>query len=85
MDSQSVPSIATDNVFEAVLAAYRQTLNNTEITGEDDFFESGGDSVQVMKATELILEKTGIEVSLGLFFTYPTAAELATALAAGTD
>ncbi len=86
MDSQTVPPVATDSIFDAVLTAYRQTLNNAEMTAEDDFFESGGDSVLVMKATELIWEMTGVEIGLGLFFTYPTAAELATAiLASGTD
>jgi nonribosomal peptide synthetase VibF len=86
MDSQPVPPVATDSIFDAVLTAYRQTLNNAEMTAEDDFFEFGGDSVLVMKATELISEITGVEIGLGLFFTYPTAAELATAiLASGTD
>jgi acyl carrier protein len=80
-----MPSVANDSIFDAVLTAYRQTLNNAEMTAEDDFFESGGDSVLVMEATELIQEMTGVEISLGLFFTYPTAAELATAiLASGT-
>jgi hypothetical protein len=56
------------------------------MTAEDDFFEFGGDSVMVLKATELIWEMTGVEIGLGLFFTYPTAAELSTAiLASGTD
>jgi nonribosomal peptide synthetase VibF len=86
MDSQTVPPVATDSIFDAVLTAYRQTLNNAEMTAEDDFFEFGGDSVMVMKATDLISEMTGVEIGLGLFFTYPTAAELAAAiLATGTD
>ncbi len=86
MDSQPVSPVATDSIFDVVLTAYRQTLNNAEMTAEDDFFEFGGDSVLVMKATELISEMTGVEIGLGLFFTYPTAAELATAiLASGTD
>lgn len=90
MDSQPVAAVATDsitdNIYDAVLSAYRQTLNNAEVTADDDFFEFGGDSIAVLKATELIWEKTGVEIGLGLFFTYPTAAELATAiLASGTD
>jgi acyl carrier protein len=86
MDSQPVPPVAADSIFDAVLTAYRQALNNAEMTAEDDFFESGGDSVMVLKATELIWEMTGVEIGLGLFFTYPTAAELSTAiLASGTD
>ncbi len=86
MDSQPVPPVATGSIFDAVLTAYRQTLNNADMTGEEDFFEHGGDSVMVMKATELIQEMTGVEVGLGLFFTYPTAAELATAiLESGTN
>lgn len=90
MDSQPAAVVATDsitdNIYDAVLSAYRQTLNNAEVTADDDFFEFGGDSIAVLKATELIWEKTGVEIGLGLFFTYPTAAELATAiLASGTD
>lgn len=82
MDSQPIPPVAAGSIFAGVLAAYREVLSNTEITEEDDFFESGGDSVMVMKATELIQEMTGVEVGLGLFFTYPTAAELTTAILA---
>ena len=86
MDSQPIPPVATGSIFDAVLTAYRAALNNAEMTGEDDFFESGGDSVMVMKAIELIQEMAEVEVGLGLFFTYPTAAELATAiLESGTD
>jgi nonribosomal peptide synthetase VibF len=86
MDSQPVPPVAADSIFDAVLAAYRRALNNAEMTADDDFFEFGGDSILVMKATDLIREMTGVEIGLGVFFTYPTAAELATAiLASGTD
>jgi hypothetical protein len=85
MDSQPAPPVAAGSIFDAVLTAYREALNNAEMTGEDDFFEFGGDSVMVMKATEMIQEMTGVEVGLGLFFTYPTAAELTTAILAGTD
>lgn len=90
MDSQPVAAVATDsitdNIYDVVLSAYRQTLNNAEVTADDDFFEFGGDSIAVLKATELIWEMTGVEIGLGLFFTYPTAAELATAiLASETD
>jgi acyl carrier protein len=80
MDYQPVPPVAAGSISSAVLTAYREALSNAEITEEDDFFESGGDSVMVMKATELIQEMTGVEVDLGLFFTYPTATELATAI-----
>ena len=82
MDSQPVALVAADSIFDAVLTAYRQALNNAEITAEDDFFEFGGDSLRVMEATELIWKMTGVEIGLGLFFTYPTAAELATAILA---
>lgn len=86
MAPQPGSPVATDRILDAVLTAYRQTLNNAEMTAEDDFFEFGGDSVQVMKAIDLIWEMTGVEVGLGLFFEFPTAAELAAAiLASGTD
>ena len=82
MDSQPARPVAADSIFDAVLTAYRHALNNAEMTAEDDFFEFGGDSLRVMEATELIWKMTGVEIGLGLFFTYPTAAELATAILA---
>jgi acyl carrier protein len=80
MDYKQVPPVAAGGIFTAVLTAYREALSNAEITEEDDFFESGGDSVMVMKATQLIQDMTGVEVGLGLFFTYPTVVELTTAI-----
>jgi acyl carrier protein len=80
MDDQDQSAIATAGGLDAVLAAYRQVLNDPEVTADSDFFESGGDSIQVMNAIALIQEMTGVEVSVGMFFIYPTAAELAEAM-----
>jgi acyl carrier protein len=80
MDSHGGQPVATIGISDAVLSAFRQILGDAELAEDDDFFEAGGDSVQVLKTTELILEMTGVEVSLGLFFTYPTAGELAAAI-----
>lgn len=80
MDYHPRPSVATASVLDAVLAAYRQILENPEVTADDDFFEFGGDSIRAMNAIALVQEMIGAEISVGMFFTYPTAAELATAI-----
>jgi len=68
------------SVLDAVLAAYRQILHNSEVTADDDFFEFGGDSIRVMNAIALIEEMIGVEINVGLFFSYPTAGELTKAI-----
>lgn len=72
----------TFTVPDAALTAYRQVLGNPALTAQDDFFEFGGDSVQAMDVIAAIEETTGIQVSVGMFFRYPTAAELADAILA---
>ncbi len=62
------------------LAAYRQVLGSADVGPADDFFELGGDSIQAIDAVSIIEAALGAEISPALFFTYPTAAELAAVL-----
>jgi nonribosomal peptide synthetase MxcG len=64
------------------LSAYRQVLGNPEISPDDDFFELGGDSMQAIDAVSIIETAFGVEIPAAWFFTYPTAAELASAITA---
>jgi acyl carrier protein len=72
----------TINTCELTLSAFRQVLDNPGISPDDDFFALGGDSVQAIMAISIIEEAMGVEVPVALFFTYPTAAELAEAVSA---
>src|SRR5712664_2987223 len=80
MDYHPRPPVVTVSALDAVLAAYRQILDTPDVTADDDFFELGGDSIQAMNIIALVQEMIGAEISVGMFFTYPTAAELATAI-----
>jgi acyl carrier protein len=68
--------------LDVVLVAYRQVLGIPEVAPDDDFFELGGDSMQAIEAVSIIETAIGAEISVALFFTYPTPAELADMLAA---
>jgi acyl carrier protein len=83
MDSLPISQVGSGSLLDVVLAAYRQVLDNHDVSEGDDFFELGGDSIRVMDAIALVEEATGVQVSVGLFFTYPTVAELSAALSAG--
>jgi acyl carrier protein len=83
MDPLTVSQVDPGSLPDAVLAAYRQVLGNHYVTEDDDFFELGGDSIRAMDAIAQIEEATGVQVNAGLFFTYPTVAELSAALSAG--
>lgn len=67
------------------LSAYRTVLGNPDISPDDDFFELGGDSVQAIEAVSMIEAAVGVEIPVAWFFTYPTAAELAEAIATTSD
>lgn len=68
--------------LSVTLSAYRQVLGNPEVSPDDDFFELGGDSMQAIDAVSIIETAVGVEIPAAWFFTYPTASELATAIAA---
>jgi acyl carrier protein len=68
------------DLLAIVLTAYQDVLGAAQVRPEDDFFGLGGDSIQAIDAVTIIEAALGTEVSPALFFTYPTAAELASAL-----
>ena len=72
-------------VLDAVLAAYRQILDDPSVSPDDDFFELGGDSFQAMEIMAMLEETTGKQVSAGAVFAFPTATGLATAITRTAD
>jgi len=80
MDDYPAKSVAEKSVLDAVLAAYRQVLDDPSVSPDDDFFELGGDSFQAMDIMAALEEMTGKQISAGVIFTFPTATELARAI-----
>jgi acyl carrier protein len=85
MDNYPATSGAERSVLDAVLAAYRQVLDDPSISPDDDFFELGGDSFQAMDIM-VALEKTiGKQINAGVIFVFPTATGLARAIMKTAD
>jgi acyl carrier protein len=82
MQDHAVRSAAAPDVLDAVLAAYRQALENADVNSDDDFFEIGGDSVQALNVIAILEDTLGLQISAARFFSCPTAAELARAIQA---
>ncbi len=80
MDSYPVKSGAEKSVLDAVLAAYRQVLDDPSVSPDDDFFELGGDSFQAMDIMTALEATTGQQISAGVIFAFPTATGLARAI-----
>jgi acyl carrier protein len=72
----------SNDPLTVTLSAFRQVLGKPEILPDDDFFESGGDSMQAIDVVSMIEAAVGVDVPTAWFFTYPTAAELASAITA---
>jgi acyl carrier protein len=70
------------NVGDLTLWAFRQVLDDPDITPDDDFFVVGGDSVGAIMALSAISDALGADIPVALFFIHHTAAELAEAIAA---
>jgi acyl carrier protein len=77
MDNYPAKSVAEKTICDAVLAAYRQLLDDPNVSPDDDFFELGGDSFLAMGIMAALEEKTGKQISPGMIFAFPTASELA--------
>ena len=80
MDSTPSLSVGSTSVLDAVLAAYRDILDNPDVTPDDDFFDIGGDSMQALDALAIIEEELDIRIGVATFFTCPTAGDLARAI-----
>jgi acyl carrier protein len=85
MDNHPAESGAETSVLDAVLAAYRRVLDDPHVSPDDDFFELGGDSFQAMDIMAGLEETTGKPISAGLVFAFPTATDLARAIAEIAD
>jgi acyl carrier protein len=70
----------SNDPLSVTLSAIRQVLGNPEVLPDDDFFELGGDSMQAIDAVSIIEAAVGVDIPAAWFFTYPTAAELASAI-----
>ncbi|WP_086819067.1 AMP-binding protein [Allokutzneria sp. NRRL B-24872] len=66
-----------------VLGIMRHVLGRPDLSTEDDFFESGGQSLQTIQVANRIGAALGIEVPAKLVFQHPTAGGLARALDGG--
>jgi acyl carrier protein len=85
MDNYPAKSGAEKSVLDAVLAAYRQVLNDPSVSSDDDFFELGGDSFQAMDIMTALEGTTGKQISAGVIFAFPTATGLARAITKTAD
>jgi len=66
---------------EQIASVWRQVLKVEEVRRNDNFFKLGGNSVLIVAARSLLLDRVG-DVSLVDLFRYPTVTALAAALAA---
>lgn len=85
MDDHPASSDAEKSVLDAVLAAYRQVLDDPGVSPDDDFFELGGDSFQAMDIMAALEETIGKQINAGVIFAFPTATGLAAAIMKTAD
>jgi acyl carrier protein len=73
--------MSTEDLQTVIQSVFRSVLENPTLFATDDFFACGGDSMLAVDATIKLSESIGREVDMTMIITYPTAAELAGALA----
>ena len=76
---------AEGTVADRVLAALRAALGDDGLGAEDDFFAEGGDSVAAVHALQLIHASTGVQLPVAVFFTHPSAGQLAELVAGAAE
>ena len=69
---------------DQVLTALRSALGDDRLGPDDDFFAEGGDSVAAVQALQLIRDSTGVQLPVAVFFTHPSAGQLAELVAGQT-
>ena len=75
---------ANGAVADHVLAALRTALGDDGLGTDDDFFAEGGDSVAAVYALQLIHQTTGVQLPVAVFFTHPSASQLAEIVGGGS-
>ena len=72
---------AEKEIEEMLVRFWREVLGTEEVAPESDFFQLGGDSLQMMTLLFRISQDIGIELDPGTVFDNPTVGQLAAALA----
>lgn len=65
---------------DAVLSSWKSLLGIDDIGATDDFFDLGGDSLQVARMADRLSRALGVDVALDLIFSHPTFAALVEAI-----
>ncbi len=72
----------TNDLERAICQVFATQLEIDGVGADDNFFELGGTSLLAVQALDSLALERGSELSVALIFAYPTAAGLATAIAA---
>lgn len=64
-----------------ILRTWEEILGQRGLTVQDDFFDLGGQSLQTIQVTSWLSARLNCEIPIATIFRYPTAAQLAAALA----
>jgi amino acid adenylation domain-containing protein len=78
---QAPPAHDGDGVRAETLAVWRSVFGRPDLTGADDFFDLGGNSLIAMRIATRLRRRFGPNVQLRLLFSHPTADSLADAIA----
>ncbi len=65
---------------DAVLAIVREVLDRPAVQPDDDLYDLGFTSLQIMRTAARVTERTGIELPLTEYFDAATVADLAAAM-----
>jgi len=69
--------VRAEDLPELIAGIYRETLRDDSLGVDNDFFESGGDSLAAFEITAQLGAVLGVEVPVALVFAFPTPADLA--------
>jgi acyl carrier protein len=81
MDLDRPRLVNSASVLDAVLGAYRRVLDDPSVMPDDDFFDSGGDSMQALDVMAAIEEELDVHIDVATFFICPTAGDLGRSIA----
>jgi hypothetical protein len=76
---------SAEAVSDQVLTSLRAALGDDRLGPDDDFFAEGGDSVAAVHALQLIHQTTGVHLPVAVFFTHPSAGQLAELVAGAAE